>query len=367
MSQATMALDAATAGDAGTRPAIRRRRRARLLRPLLMLLGVLVVAGGVGYWWLTGGRVVSIDDAYVGAAMLDVSTDVSGIVAKVAVHEGQHVQRGDLLFQLGERQYRIALDSARANLDQTALTMDAMKRDYQRLVHQADERRAQVEADQSNVNRMSPLLHNGGVARGQYDDMRYKLQADQQAVDALGVQGQVQLAKLGGDANVDVKHTPEYQAALARVAEAQRELDHTTVRAPFAGIVTRVDALQPGQYLPASTAAFGLVSTDDVWAEGYPKETELTWVKPGDPARVTVDSYPGQVWTGTVESVAPASGSAFSVLPAQNTSGNWVKVVQRVPLRVRLDRKADGPELRAGTSVVIDIDTGHTRSLGDLL
>jgi membrane fusion protein (multidrug efflux system) len=369
MSQAIMALDATAGGTGATGglAAARARRRSHVLRPLLMLLGVLGVGLGLGYWWLSGGRTVSIDDAYVGAAMLDVSTDVSGIVSRVAVHEGQRVRRGDLLFQLNDRQYRIALDAARANLAQTVLNVDAMKRDYARLLHQADERRAQVADDQSNLNRMSPLLHSGGVARGQYDDMRYKLQADQQAVDALGVQAQVQLARLGGSAEVQPQQLPEYQAAQARVAEAQRELDHTVVRAPFSGIVTRVDALQPGQYLPASTAAFGLVSVDDVWAEGYPKETELTWVKDGDPARVTVDSYPGQVWRGTVESVAPASGSAFSVLPAQNTSGNWVKVVQRVPLRIRLDRAGGGPELRAGTSVVIDIDTGHTRSFRDLL
>jgi membrane fusion protein (multidrug efflux system) len=150
------------------------------------------------------------------------------------------------------------------------------------------------------------------------------------------------------------------------VDEAQRELDHTVIYAPFDGIVTQVDTVQPGMYLAASTAAFGIVSTQDVWVEANPKETELTWVKPGDSVDVDVDTYPGRTWKGVVESIAPNSGSEFSVLPAQNTSGNWVKVVQRIPVRVRVDMKPGDPPLRAGMSADIDIDTGHVRTLSDL-
>ena len=147
--------------------------------------------------------------------------------------------------------------------------------------------------------------------------------------------------------------------AKARLDEAQRELDHTVIYAPFDGIVTQVDTVQPGMYLAASTAAFGIISTEHVWVEANPKETELTWVKPGDPVDVTVDTYPGRAWKAEVESIAPNSGSEFSVLPAQNTSGNWVKVVQRIPVRIRVDRKPGDPELRAGMSVEAEIDTGH--------
>jgi len=181
------------------------------------------------------------------------------------------------------------------------------------------------------------------------------------------VQGQVQLAKLSGDAEIDPTHTPAYQQAQARVDEAQRQLDHTVVRAPFDGIVTQVESVQPGMYLGASTAAFALVSTRHLWAEGNPKETELTWVAPGNPVDVTVDTYPGHVWHGVVESISPASGSEFSVLPAQNTSGNWVKVVQRIPLRIRLDPNSGSAVLRAGMSVILSIDTGHARHVADLL
>jgi membrane fusion protein (multidrug efflux system) len=158
----------------------------------------------------------------------------------------------------------------------------------------------------------------------------------------------------------------DYLQASARVDELRRQLDHTVIHAPFAGVVTQVETVQPGMYLAAATAAFGLVSEDRVWVEANPKETELTHVKPGDKVDVTVDTYPGRVWQGTVESIAPNSGSEFSVLPAQNTSGNWVKVVQRIPVRIRVDRKDGDPALRAGMSVIADIDTGHVRSWRDL-
>ena len=158
----------------------------------------------------------------------------------------------------------------------------------------------------------------------------------------------------------------DYQIAQSKLDEAQRQLDHTVIYAPFDGIATMVDTVQPGMYLAASTAAFGLVSTERVWIEANPKETDLTFVKPGDPVTVTIDTYPGRSWDCSVQSLAPNSGSEFSVLPAQNTSGNWVKVVQRIPVRIHCDRGEKDPEFRAGMSVIADIDTGHHRSWRDL-
>ena len=204
------------------------------------------------------------------------------------------------------------------------------------------------------------------MTRADYDNARYQLAANQQALAALRVQASRQLAMLGGDAEVDVHTMPDYLQAKAKVEEAQRELDHTVVYAPFSGIVTQVDTVQPGMYLAAATAAFGVVSTEDVWVEANPKETELTWVKPGDKVAVTVDTYPGRTWEGTVQSIAPNSGSEFSILPAQNTSGNWVKVVQRIPVRITVQHKNGDPDLRAGMSVEAEIDTGHHRTLSEL-
>ncbi|MGC8524896.1 MAG: HlyD family secretion protein [Acidibrevibacterium sp.] len=361
MSQASATLSARDV-EVAARP----RRKTRVLRTVLMVGGIAVVAAGSLAAWLMGGRYAYTDDAYVEAALLPVATDVSGLVGEVAVHEGEHVTKGQVLFRLDPSQFAIALDGARANLAETALTMEAMKRDYRRMLHDIDAKAAQVADDQANLGRFANLVKAGGVTRAEYDDARFKLTADQQALESLRAQAEAQLARLSGNPAIDVTQTPQYREAAARVAEAQRELDHSVVRAPFSGVVTQVDHLQPGQYLAASTGAFGLVSDEHVWVEAQPKETELTWVKPGNPVDVTVDTYPGRVWHGVVESIAPSADSQFSLLPAQNSSGNWVKVVQRIRVRVRIDRAPGDPPLRTGMSVETEIDTGHHRSLKDL-
>jgi membrane fusion protein, multidrug efflux system len=364
MSQAATAGSAPRVTDAPT--TTRRPISRRALRPILMLGGILAVAVGAGAYWLTGGRYVSIDDAYVRAAKEVVSTDVSGIVAAVPVHEGQKVTTGEPLLKLDPRPFEIAVAGARAKRDSLVSTLTAMKLDYRRMLRDIDVKQAQVDADQANYDRYANLVKSGGVTRAEYDNMKYQLAANKQSVEALKVAANVQLARLGGDPDVDVHTMNEYLEAQARLDEAKRQLDHTTIYAPFDGIVTQVDTVQPGMYLAAATAAFGLVSTDRVWIEANPKETELTYVKPGDPVQVTVDTYPDHGWTAKVESIAPNSGSEFSVLPAQNTSGNWVKVVQRIPVRIVVERKPGDPDLRAGMSVEAEIDTGHHRTLHDL-
>ena len=373
MSQAAIISGSTSAGpaqrvtDAPVSSGNTRRTLRRSLRPILMLGGIVAVAIGVAYYWISGGRYISIDDAYVRAAKVVVATDVSGIVLEVPVHEGQRVTKGDVLLRLDPHQFQIAYEGARANLNGMVSTLNAMKLDYQRMLREAQVKSAQVEADQASADRYANLVKGGGVTRADYDTARFQLAASKQALEALKVQAQVQLARLGGDPNVDVTTMADYMQSRARVDEAQRELDHTVIRAGFAGVVTQVESVQPGMYLAAATAAFGLVSTDRVWIEANPKETELTNVRLGNPVQVTVDTYPGRVWKGTVESISPNAGSEFSVIPAQNTSGNWVKVVQRIPVRIKVERDPSDPALRAGMSVTTDIDTGHTRRWADLI
>jgi membrane fusion protein (multidrug efflux system) len=344
-----------------------RRSRVKLLRPVLMLGGIAAVVVASGWFWVHGGAVVSVDDSYVRAAKVAITDDVAGIVGEVLVHEGQHVNKGDVLLKLRDRQIRIALAGARANVGQVALTLESMKRDYQRMLRDTAVKQAQLQSDQATFDRYANLVKSGGVPRADYDDARFKVAADAAALESLKEQSQVQLARLGGNPDVDVTSMPQYQQAQSQVDEYQRELDHAVIYAPFSGIVTNVDATQPGMYMTVGAAAFGLVSDERVWVEANPKETELTWVKPGDPVTVTVDTYPDHVFHGSVESIAPASASEFSVLPAQNSSGNWVKVVQRLPVRIKVDRQPGDPELRAGMSVEAEIETGHTRHLSDLL
>jgi membrane fusion protein (multidrug efflux system) len=244
------------------------------------------------------------------------------------------------------------------------MTIEAMKQDYQRMLSDVEAQQAQVGLDQTNFNRDAALLRSGTVSQAVYDQVKSTLETDKSKLQSLRQQAQVQLAKLGGNADIDVTQHPQYKQAQAKVDEAQRQLDHTVVTAPFAGIATSVPAIAPGKYLAASMTAFYLVNQAHVWIDANPKETELTYVRPGQPVTVTVDTYPNRVWHGTVESISPAASQEFALLPAQNTSGNWVKVVQRVPMRVRVDTgDQDLPPLRAGMSAEIAVDTGHARGL----
>jgi membrane fusion protein (multidrug efflux system) len=361
----------APVGAGQTRPEAPAKRRNRL-RLVLMAGGILAVAIGGGDFWLRGGRWISTDNAYVRAPKLMVSTDVSGIVSSIDVKEGQKVKAGDVLFKVDPAQFQTALDAAKANLQLTRITLEASKQDYARLQSDIEGQQAQVNLAQATFDRQTTLVQSNAGTRAAYDQAHYTLVAAQRQLDSLRQQAQAALTRLGGNANLDVETHPQYLQALAQVDEAQRQLEHTIVRAPFAGVVTAVDSLQPGTYLVSQTAALtntgavGLIGTKDFWVDANLKETDLTYAKAGDPAEVTIDAYPGRVWHGHVDSIAPASGSEFSVLPAQNASGNWVKVVQRVPVRVALDPDQAAPLLRAGMSAVADIDTGHQRHLSDL-
>jgi membrane fusion protein (multidrug efflux system) len=348
----------------GQPPALRRSRL--VLRYLLFALGAAVLIIGGLWYYLSGGRYVEADDAYLEANVLAVSTDVSGIVDQIPVHEGEHVTTGQVLFRLDPDQFQIALDNARANLAQTEISLRSLRADYLGAQRQAAAEVAMVQADQATFDRYAALVKQRGVTQQQFDDAKYKLAADQATVGAGDARVTAALARLSGKADMPIKQMPAYKQAAAQLAEAQREFNHSIVRAPFNGIVTEVSKLQPGQFVAAGTAAFGLVATDDMWVAAEPKETALDYLRPGQSATVTVDAYPGHIWHGTVQSVAPATDQEFAVLPAQNSSGNWVKVVQRVPVRVEIRQGPNDPPLSAGMSAEASIDTHHHRTLADL-
>jgi membrane fusion protein (multidrug efflux system) len=342
-------------------------------RLTLMFGGAGFIAVAALIFWLSTGRYVGTDNAYVHADKLMVSTDISGIVSEVDVKEGQHVQKDDVLFRVDPKPFRIALDSAKAQLELTRLNIESMKQDYRRILSDIASQQAQVDLAKANYDRAAELVKTGSTSKANYDQTRYAFQAGEKQLQSLQDQAKVQLAKLGGNPDIEATKHPQYLQVLSQVDEAQRQLDHTIVRAPFDGIVTQVAALQPGTYLVSQTAALtntgavALVSTDNLWVEANMKETDLTNVKVGDKVAVDVDTYPDHEWNGTVESISPATGAEFSILPAQNTSGNWVKVVQRITVKVRLDQKPQDPQLRAGMSTTVSIDTGHRHRLLDLL
>ena len=360
------AEDASAAADT-QRAATQEPSREQWMRTCLFLLLPLVLVAGGG-WYVAGGRVMYTDDAYVNAGTVGVSTDVAGTVAEVDVRDNQEVAPGQVLYRLDPLRFEIALASAKANQAQVALTLESMKQDYRRMLTDAEAEQAQVALDRTRYERATRLLTSGVESRAGYDHAQFTLQADQSKLEALRQEARVQLARLGGNVNTRTTELPQYVQAEAQVAEAERELVHTVVRAPFAGVVTDVPTIAPGKYLPASTTAFYLVDTQHVWIDATPKETQLTHVIAGQPASVGVDTYPGLRWHGTVESVSPAAAQEFSLLPAQNTSGNWVKVVQRVRIRIRLDTTdKDLPTLRAGMSTQVYVDTGHPRGLPHFL
>lgn len=338
-----------------------------LLRRVLMFGGVALVAIVALAFWLRGGRYVSTDDAYVQAAKLMVSTDVSGLVQDVDVREGQHVKKGQVLFRLDPKPFRIALANAKAQLAQMGLTVTSMQEDYRRMLSDVAAQRAQVDLAQRNYARYAGLLKANAIAAATYDQARLTLATAQQQLQALQRAAETQLAKLGGSANLPVQNNPQYEQVQAQVREAQRQLDHTVVRAPFDGVVTEVDSLQPGTLVISAMSAFtttsavGLVSAKDVWVEAQMKETDLTHVHNYSPVSFTIDTYSGITCTGHVDAISQGTGAAFSVLPAENASGNWVKVVQRIPVRVKIDNCPGNPALRAGMSVDVSIDTGKRR------
>jgi membrane fusion protein, multidrug efflux system len=348
-------------------PAERRSVSKRHVRRALFALLPLVLLGG-GYWYITGGQVMSTDDAYVEADKVGISTDVSGIVKDVDVTENQRVEPGQVLYRLDDAQFRFALERATAHVGSVKDALDALKANYRNMQAQIQQAQHDVEYSATEFHRQQDLLNAHVASQSAFDMARRNLQNAQGKLNSLTQQLAAIAAELNGDPDGPVEQNPRYADAVAERGEAARQLAHTIVRAPFAGIVTNVPAIAPGKYLAASTTAFYLVATDHVWVDAIPKETELTYVRPGQPATVTVDTYPDVQWAGTVESISPAASQEFSLLPAQNSSGNWVKVVQRIPMRVRVDTSDRGlPQLRAGMSVEVDVDTGHARGLPQFL
>ncbi len=342
------------------------RRKPGSLRRILLVLGPAVVLAGSLYAYMAGGRYVTTDNAYVHAGKLTVATDVSGIVANVAVHESETVEKGQVLFTLDQEPFKIALAGAEANLGTVRNQIVTQQATYRQKLAQIEQAKTDIGFYETAQQRQQDLLKRGVSAQATFDQAKRDLDTARERLLVAQHDAEAALALLGGRADAPIEQNANYLAAQAQVDKARRDLSRTTVLAPMPGIVTNVDALLPGEYLPAAQPAFSLVSTSDVWVEANPKESDLTNLKPGDAATVSIDAYPGREWHATVASLAPATGAEFSVLPAQNATGNWVKVVQRVPIRLKVEMPAGAPPLRTGMSAYVEIDTGHRRQLADL-
>ena len=345
---------------------VRHRRSQRLRLPLLLLAPVAVAVGSL-YFYLAGGRYVATDNAYIRADMMPVSTDVSGMVKSIEVADNQHVDSGQVLFRLDDAPFRFAVENAKAQLALKRTEVEALKANWRE--KQQELRSAQINIDFAlrDQKRKAELFGQHVIPQAQMDQAQQTLDSATQQLQTVQQQAAGIIANLGGTVDIPTDQHPRVMAAQAQLDDAQRNLDRTVVKAPGAGIVTQVPSLQPGMYQRQGTPALSVVAADHPWVEVQPKETQLTYVKPGQAVTIAVDAYPDVKWTGKVESISPASGAEFALLPAQNSSGNWVKVNQRFPLRVAVDPAPGAPPLRAGMSTEIEIDTGHVRTLHDLL
>ena len=360
------AVNSPVSGFETARPALATKTDKARLRRILMIGGVGAFLAVAAALYLTGGRYAETDNAYVRARKLMVSTDVSGLVASVNVHEGQQVKKGDVLFTLNPKPFQIALDNANAALAQAVQDAESTRAAYRAAIGQIGAQQAQVTANQSNYNRYVVLARQNAVAAMQVDNARAALLSSQATLASLRQNAQTELAKLNGNPDLPAEQTPAYLKAKAAVDEAQRQLTNSVVRAPFDGTVGEVDSLQVGTLVISAMSAFTTTSAvgligDKTWISSDMKETDLTYVRVGNPVDIRIDTYPGCRWTGHVQSISAGSDSSFSALPAENASGNWVKVVQRIPVRIAIDRSECDRPLRAGMSTVIAIDTGHRR------
>ncbi|HTX24550.1 MAG TPA: HlyD family secretion protein [Steroidobacteraceae bacterium] len=332
--------------------------RERVRWPLMVGVPLIAAAAAI-YYYLAAGRYQSTDDAYVRAAQVSISSNVSGRVSEIEVRDNQRVHRGEVLFRLDQRPFRIAVEEARARLATARLQIEALKATYRQRLADLKSAQSALEYQRREYDRQRRLLQHGITSESQADRVLLARSEAQQNVAAVQQQITATLADLGGNPNIPVEQHPSVEQAQAQLDRTLLNLSYTTVSAPIDGIVTRVEQLQVGDYLSAATPAFALVSTQDVWIEANFKEVQLAHMRAGDTARVWIDAYPDRTFQAVVTSVSPGTGAEFSLLPPENATGNWVKVVQRLPVRLQL--RGEVPTLRTGLSATVTVDTRAER------
>ncbi len=330
--------------------------RERMRRPLLLLAPLVVVVGGL-FFYFGGGRYETTDNAYVQTARVAISADVSGRVVEIAIRDNQVVHRGDLLFRLNDVPYRVVVEEAGARLANARLQVETLKANYRQ--HRADWKGAEdtLKFRQGEYDRQIRLLDAGIATPAQVDQAMHAL--DEARAQLAGIKQQIDavVASLAENPDIAPEDHPEVRQAQALFERAELDLSYTVIRAPSDGIVTRVEALQVGSYVKASVPVFALVSDHDVWIEANFKENQLAQMRPGQTVEIEIDRYRGKTFLGKVASVSPGTGAQFSVLPPENATGNWVKVVQRLPVRIELDRIDPAYPLQGGLSAYVSVDT----------
>lgn len=329
------------------------------LRVTLMLIVPAIAAVLGGYFYLTGGRYVSTDNAYVGAQKVLITPEVSGKVVRIAVVEGQQLSPGDELFAIDAVPYRLAAQETEARLARVKTDFDNLKSSLASLGKQIELARQSVAANQADFDRKTSLLNNRISTPSDLDKSRVLLMTSKSLLEQLDQQEAVARNQLLGDVALPLDKYPQYIEATVALDRAKRDLANTVMRAPIAGVATQVTSIQMGRYLTAGTPVFSIIGSDTVWVDANPKETDLTYVRRGQAVTITVDAFPSREWRGRLAAISPGTGAQFAILPPQNAAGNWIKIVQRVPLRIEFEPGQDMGRLRAGMSATVEIDTGR--------
>ena len=338
-------------------------------RRLILLCVLPLLAAAIALTvYLMGGRYISTDNAYVGAQKVLITPDVAGKINHIDVIEGQHVEPGDLLFEIDPVPFQLAVTQAESRLAMVRTDFDNLKTNLKSLGQLIQLARQTVELKESDVERKAKLLASHMGSALDADTAMATLAVARTQVEQLAQQEARIRNQLLGDPSLPIEKYPAYQQTQAALDQAKRDLEHTVLRAPIAGRATQVDSIQLGRFIPAGSPVFTIIDDAKPWVDANLKESDLTYVAVGQPVAIEVDAFPDHVFKGTIGSLSPGTGAQFAILPPQNATGNFVKVVQRVPVRIYFDGRDKYVEkLKSGMSAYTTIDTGHRRSLAVLL
>lgn len=341
---------------------IRERRRTLLL----VVLPIIALIGGIAFY-LSGGRYASTDDAYVGAQKVLITPDISGKIEKVLVKEGQKVKAGDELFEIDPVPFRFALQQAQATLETAKTNYNNLRDNVKIYAQMIDLANQGVDLKQRDVERKTTLVKSMSGSQLDLDTATTNLVLARAQLELLQQQLSSAKNQLLGNPDLPLEQFPPYFQAKAALDQAQRNLDHTVLRAPIDGTATQVDSIQLGRFVAAGSPVFSVIDDANPWVDANLKESDLTYVANGQSVTMSIDAFPDHTFVGKVGSLSPGTGAQFAILPPQNSTGNFVKVVQRVPVRIYFDKNDKAVrKLKAGMSTYVWIDTQHHRSLAGL-
>lgn len=331
---------------------------------IISVLPLLVIALFLSLF-LTGGRYIKSENAYVKSGLVMVSANVSGEVSSVAVSENQHVARGDLLFSLDPAPFDLEVIGAQAALADARNAATTQLATLKRVKTELKSAQELEAYERKEVQRLEGLIKSNAVSKAKMAAQRHAREVALNTIATVRADIEKVRAELGGNPDQSIDFLPQVQRALVALEQAKLERRYADIKSGVSGIVARID-LHPGEYVKTGAAVFSIVENSKIWIEANLKETQLTHIVTGQTATITIDAWPDRELAATVVGISPATGSEYAILPPQNATGNWVKVNQRVPVRLEILPGEDVPDLRIGMTATVTIDSLHQREFSDL-